>query len=151
MIANLKRNKTEFDIFINLLMKKGKKEKALNLFLKILYILKTKFNCKEPYFLFLKGLYKVMPKLRLVRRSINRRKFMYVPLVIHKHIAIGLASKWILFYAKLRSEKSHALNIALELVDASSSKGGAFLKKRRYNFLLIKSKGNLKNFLKKNY
>jgi small subunit ribosomal protein S7 len=113
--------------FINYLMERGKK----GLSEKILYgsfdIIQQKTK-SDPLELFKKAIENVAPVLEVKSKRVGGATYQ-VPVEVRTARRQALAYRWIIAYAKKRSQKTMPEKLAAELIGAANSEGGA-IKKR---------------------
>jgi small subunit ribosomal protein S7 len=113
--------------FINNLMKDGKKSKAESIFYQALDMVKEKTN-EDPVGTFEKAMDNVRPMIEVKSRRVGGSTYQ-VPTEIKRSRKTALAIRWVIGYARQRSEKGMASKLAAELLDAANSRG-ASVKKR---------------------
>jgi small subunit ribosomal protein S7 len=113
--------------FINLLMRKGKKSPAEQIFYGSLEILREKAK-DEPLKVFKQAMENVKPVLEVKSRRVGGATYQ-VPVEVRADRRTSLAIRWIIQYAKERSEKSMAERLAAEFLDAANNKGASIKKK----------------------
>ena len=113
--------------FINTVMKEGKKSLAEKIVYDALSILADKTK-EEPLDVFIQALDNVRPLIKVVSRRIGGSNYQVPKEVNHKN-AQAMAFRWIISYARTRSEKTMVERLAGELL-AAYKKEGASIKKR---------------------
>jgi small subunit ribosomal protein S7 len=113
--------------FINNLCKQGKKRLAEGIFYDAIEIVGQKTS-QDGVGLFRKAVDNVKPMLEVKSRRIGGANYQ-VPIEVSQSRQVALAIRWIVQYAKARSEKSMAEKLAAELMQASRNEGGAVRKK----------------------
>ncbi|MDO9576445.1 MAG: 30S ribosomal protein S7 [Candidatus Cloacimonadales bacterium] len=113
--------------FINTVMKKGKKSLAEKIVYNALNILGEKTK-EEPLDVFTQAIDNVRPLIKVVSRRIGGSNYQVPTEVSHKN-AQAMAFRWIISYARARSEKTMVERLAGELL-AAYKKDGASIKKR---------------------
>jgi small subunit ribosomal protein S7 len=113
--------------FINTIMKRGKKSLAETIVYDSLEILKDKTK-EEPLEVFMQAVDNVKPLIKVVSRRIGGSNYQ-VPTEVTPKNAQALAFRWIIGYARARSEKTMVERLAGELL-AAYKKEGASIKKR---------------------
>lgn len=113
--------------FINTVMKKGKKSLAEKIVYDALDILGEKTN-EPPLDVFYQSVDNVKPLIKVVSRRIGGSNYQ-VPTEVTPKNAQALAFRWIISYARARSEKTMVERLAGELL-AAYKKEGASIKKR---------------------
>ena len=112
---------------INQVMLDGKRSIAQ----KVVYAAMEKAGQKlsaEPMDVFTKALENIKPVLEVKARRVGGSTYQ-VPMEIRAERRQTLAIRWLVLYARQRSERGMANRLAGELVDAYNNAGGAFKKK----------------------
>jgi len=113
--------------FVNYLMERGKK----GLSEKILYgafdIMKTKTK-SDPLELFKKAVENVGPIVEVKSKRVGGATYQ-VPVEVRSNRRQALAYRWIISFAKKRSQKTMSEKLAAELIGAANNEGGS-IKKR---------------------
>ncbi|MBI2404583.1 30S ribosomal protein S7 [Candidatus Gottesmanbacteria bacterium] len=115
--------------FINRVMKEGQKRTAENVVYSALEILKSKGE--DPIKIFETAIANVGPKMEVKARRVGGASYQ-VPMEVRGDRRIALAIRWIIQFAKKRSNKEYKTfseKLAAELIDASKNQGEA-VKKR---------------------
>ena len=112
---------------INNVMLDGKKTVAQKIVYDAFDIIKEKMQ-KDPLEVFTEGLNNVMPVLEVKARRVGGATYQ-VPLEIRPERRQTLGLRWLVRYARTRNEKSMAVKLAAEIMDAVAGNGGAFKKK----------------------
>ena len=113
--------------FIDVLMRKGKKSLAEQIFYKALEIVRDKTK-DDPLKVFKQAMENVRPVVEVKSRRVGGATYQ-VPVEVRPNRRTSLASRWIIQYAKERTEKSMQERLAAEFLDAANNKG-ATIKKR---------------------
>ena len=113
--------------FINRLMLDGKKSLASRLVYRAFDTIEKKTK-EDPFRVFSKAMDNVKPELEVKARRVGGATYQ-VPVEVRMDRKISLAIRWILKYARERSEKTMIERLASEIIDAYNNKGGA-VKKR---------------------
>lgn len=113
--------------FINHVMVSGKKAVAEKIVYDALDAVKAKGN-EEPLELFDKALEAIQPMVEVKSRRVGGATYQ-VPVEVRPARQVALAMRWLVEYSRKRGEKSMALRLAGEIVDACDGKGAA-VKKR---------------------
>ena len=114
--------------FINHVMLDGKKSVAEKIVYGALETVTTKSKGADPIEFFEDALEKVRPLVEVKARRVGGATYQ-VPMEVRHSRRTALAMRWLVEAAVKRSEKSMALRLAGELLDASEGKGAA-MKKR---------------------
>ncbi len=112
---------------INRIMIGGKKGTAQNILYDAFDIVKEKTG-NDPMETFNKAYENVKPQLEIKSRRIGGGNYQ-VPVEVKEDRGQALALRWLVQYAKNRSGKGMAENLANEIIDAANGVGGA-VKKR---------------------
>ncbi|MGA2552618.1 MAG: 30S ribosomal protein S7 [Burkholderiaceae bacterium] len=113
--------------FGNVIMKAGKKAVAERIIYGAFLTISTKTG-KDPLEVFSQALSNVKPMVEVKSRRVGGANYQ-VPVEVRPVRRMALSMRWIREAAVKRSEKSMALRLAGELLDASEGRGGAM--KRR--------------------
>ncbi|OGP95016.1 MAG: 30S ribosomal protein S7 [Deltaproteobacteria bacterium RBG_16_54_18] len=127
IVPDLKYRELLVAKFINLLMRRGKKNTAEQIFYGSLEILKEKAK-DEPLKLFKQAMENVKPVVEVKSRRVGGATYQ-VPVEVRTDRRTSLAIRWLIQYAKERSEKSMAERLAAEFLDAANNKGASIKKK----------------------
>ena len=112
---------------INKVMWDGKKAVAQKIVYGAFDIIKEKEQ-KDALEVFETALNNIMPVLEVKARRVGGATYQ-VPMEIRAERRQTLAIRWLVLYARQRSERGMANRLAGELVDAYNNAGGAFKKK----------------------
>ncbi len=113
--------------FINCIMRKGEKSLAEKTFYNSLEILGKKVN-DDPLTVFKQAVDNVKPVLEVKSRRVGGATYQ-VPVEVRYDRRISLAIRWIIQFARARSEKTMQERLAAELLDAVNSRGATIKKK----------------------
>lgn len=113
--------------FIACIMTQGKKSTAEKIFYGAFDIIESK-GSESPLEVFEKAMDNVKPAIEVKSRRVGGSTYQ-VPTEIRQSRRRALAIRWLIEYAKKRSEKSMARKLASELLDAANNRG-ASVKKR---------------------
>lgn len=114
--------------FVNKLMIQGKRAKAQTIVYGAIDELKTKVQGEEPINVFRKAIENTKPNIEVRSRRVGGATYQ-VPVDVRPARRLALAIRWLVGYSRERGEKSMALRLAGELVDAYNNRGNA-IKKR---------------------
>ena len=112
---------------INQVMLDGKKSVAQKVVYEAMENAAAKLNA-EALDVFNKALENIKPVLEVKARRVGGSTYQ-VPMEIRAERRQTLAIRWLVLYARQRSERTMAQKLAGELVDAYNNAGGAFKKK----------------------
>jgi len=113
--------------FMNHVMKAGKKSVAEKIVYGALDTVAQKSN-KDPLELFDKALEAIQPMVEVKSRRVGGATYQ-VPVEVRPSRQMALSMRWLVEYSRKRGEKSMALRLAGEILDAAEGKGAA-VKKR---------------------
>jgi len=113
--------------FINMVMQSGKKSVAERIIYGALDQIKERGN-SEPVEVLDKALDNVRPMVEVKSRRVGGATYQ-VPVEVRPARRTTLAMRWVIDAARSRGEKSMALRLAGELMDAAESRGSAVKKK----------------------
>ena len=114
--------------FVNRLMSDGKKSVAQNILYSSLDMLREKVPGEEPLTVFKKAIDNIKPALEVKSRRVGGATYQ-VPVDVRPSRRLTLAMRWVISYARQRSEKSMSDRLASELADAYNNRGNS-IKKR---------------------
>ena len=112
---------------INNVMLDGKKGLAQKIVYDAFDSIKDKTG-EQPIDVFNKALENVMPQLECKARRVGGANYQ-VPIDVRPERRLTLGLRWIVAYARSRSEKTMKERLAAELMDAANGAGGAFKRK----------------------
>ncbi len=113
--------------FVNSVMWDGKKSLARRLVYRALDLMEKRLK-EDPLKAFRRAMDNVKPELEVKARRVGGATYQ-VPVEVRLDRKMSLAIRWILRYARGRSEKTMIEKLAGELLDAYNNRGGA-IKKR---------------------
>ncbi|SHN52775.1 30S ribosomal protein S7 [Desulfitobacterium chlororespirans] len=113
--------------FINQIMLDGKKGTAESICYNAFEIIQEKSG-KDPIEVFETALKNVMPVLEVKARRVGGANYQ-VPIEVRTDRRQTLGLRWLVGYARKRSEKTMEERIAGELMDAANNTGGSIKKK----------------------
>ncbi|WP_406602718.1 30S ribosomal protein S7 [Metamycoplasma sualvi] len=112
---------------INTIMLDGKKSTAERILYSAFEIVKEKTN-EDPLVVFQKAVENVTPLLEVRTRRIGGTNYQ-VPSEVSARRKQTLALRWLINYARIRTEKTMDVKLANEIIEASKGTGGAVKKK----------------------
>jgi small subunit ribosomal protein S7 len=127
ILPDPKFNNVELAKFMNVVMLSGKKAVAENIVYGALEQIQAKTG-KDPIEVFSTAINNVKPMVEVKSRRVGGANYQ-VPVEVRPVRRLALSMRWVREAAKKRSEKSMALRLAGELLEASEGRGGA-MKKR---------------------
>ena len=113
--------------FINGLMRRGKKSIAEKIFYSALDVIKEKTH-SDPVKIFHQAVDNVKPLLEVRPRRVGGATYQ-VPVEVRQVRKNALAIRWIVGYAKARTEKTMREKLSGELMDAANNRGASIKKK----------------------
>ena len=113
--------------FINGIMRQGKKSVAEGIFYGALDLIKERTH-SDPIKIFNQAMDHVKPMIEVRPRRVGGATYQ-VPVEVRPSRKTALAIRWIIDYAKHRSEKTMEEKLSAELTDAANNRG-ASVKKR---------------------
>src|ERR671914_3096633 len=113
--------------FVNVLMTRGKKAVAERIVYGALDTIKSKSG-KDPIEVFSQAVQNVKPVVEVKPRRVGGANYQ-VPVEVRPVRRLALSMRWLKEAARKRGEKSMALRLANELMEATEGRGGA-MKKR---------------------
>nr|YP_010394309.1 ribosomal protein S7 [Phytophthora fragariae]DAZ88317.1 TPA_asm: ribosomal protein S7 [Phytophthora fragariae] len=128
-------------LFINMLLKKGKKTYSENIFKNILINLK-KITQQKPNFILFKSIDNLLPKLKAIsipnkkRKKKNKKKDRYFLMLLNEDKQIKKSVYWLLSNSNLK-------NIQNEIIQTSKNKSKTINTKKQYYKNIKKLKFNL--------
>lgn len=112
---------------VNEIMRDGKKSVAEKIMYGALDIIKEKTD-SDPLKVFKKALDNVRPSLEVKSRRVGGATYQ-VPIEVTSDRKISLSLRWVVGYARKRTERTMTDKLAGELMDAANNRGGAAKKK----------------------
>ncbi len=107
--------------FINAIMLRGKKNTAESIVYGAFEIIAHKMK-DDPIKVFEKALLNVKPRLEVKSRRVGGSTYQ-VPVDVRPDRAMALSMRWLVAYSRKRGEKTMREKLAMELIDAASSRG----------------------------
>ena len=117
----------QVSVFVNNLMKDGKKSTAFKIFYNAIDQVSEKTG-EDGLELFKKALENVTPGVEVRSRRVGGATFQ-IPTPIRESRKNSLAVSWLISFARKRNEKSMADRLSAEIIAASKEEGAAFKKK----------------------
>ncbi len=127
IIPDAKYNSKLVAKFIASIMRDGKKSVAESIFYGAFDIIEQKAK-NEPLKVFEQALDNVRPMIEVKSRRVGGSTYQ-VPTEIRPSRRMALAMRWVINFARNRSERGFANKLAGELLDAANQRGGAVKKK----------------------
>lgn len=127
IIPDSKYNSKLVSQFVSCVMRDGKKSTAESIVYTAFDMIQEKTG-DEPIQVFEKAIDSVRPMIEVKSRRVGGSTYQ-VPTEIRPARRTALAIRWLLTYARSRSEKSMAGKLAAEFMDAANQKGSTIKKK----------------------
>lgn len=127
IIPDSKYNNKLVSKFTKSIMRDGKKSIAESILYDAFDIIKQKTN-ESPVKIFEQALENVKPMIEVKSRRVGGSTYQ-IPTEVRPSRRTALGIRWIIDFARKRSEKSMANKLAAELLDAANKKGAAVKKK----------------------
>jgi small subunit ribosomal protein S7 len=112
---------------INSIMRNGKKSVAESILYRSFDLLQEKAN-KDPLKLFKQAIENIKPVLEVRSRRVGGATYQ-IPVEVRYERRQALAIRWLLGFARKRSERSMHEKLAMEILDAANNRGAAVKKK----------------------
>ena len=122
-----KYQSTQVSMFINRLMRDGKKSTARSVMYDALALVEERMK-REPVEVFDQAIRNVTPVIEVKARRVGGSTYQ-VPVEVEPYRRMTLAMRWILAAAEARSGHTMAERLANELMDAAQGQGAAVKKK----------------------
>jgi len=113
--------------FVNCLMHQGERSVAQKIVYQSLELVRERTK-DDPLKVFKKALENVKPTLEVKSRRVGGANYQ-VPVEVNRNRQSSLSLRWLIGYARQRSEKSMVERLTAELLDAANNRGGAIKKK----------------------
>jgi len=113
--------------FVNSMMVQGKKAVAERIFYGAMETIRERTK-DDPLKIFKKAVDTIKPAVEVKSRRVGGSNYQ-VPVEVRSARSTALAIRWLITFARERSEQSMRDKLANELLDASAARGGAFKKK----------------------
>ena len=114
--------------FINNIMLSGKKHRAETIMYDAFEIIAERSKSANPLDVFKKAVHNVSPIIEVRARRVGGATYQ-VPTEVRSERRTALAIRWLINYAKERSDKSMSLKLAAEFMAAANGEGNAVKKK----------------------
>ena len=128
ILPDPKFGNVELSKFMNVIMEGGKKAVAERIIYGALEQIEKKNPAKDPDEAFTMAINNVKPMVEVKSRRVGGANYQ-VPVEVRPVRRLALSMRWIKEAARKRGEKSMALRLANELMEATEGRGGA-MKKR---------------------
>ncbi len=115
--------------FVNNIMLDGKKNTAYKIFYDAMDIISSKSTEEDAVVIWEKALENIMPSVEVRSRRIGGATFQ-IPQPVREDRKISLGMKWMIGFARKRSEKTMCERLAAEILAAYREEGATFKKKQ---------------------
>jgi small subunit ribosomal protein S7 len=115
--------------FVNNIMLDGKKNTAYKIFYDAMDIISSKSTEEDAVVIWEKSLENIMPSVEVRSRRIGGATFQ-IPQPVREDRKISLGMKWMIGFARKRSEKTMCERLAAEILAAYKEEGSTFKKKQ---------------------
>lgn len=113
--------------FVNSLMRDGKKNVARKILYQAFEVIEEKTG-ETPIDVFKNAMSNVTPVVEVRSRRVGGATYQ-VPIEVRSNRGTALSIRWIIKASRARNDKSMALRLSRELMDAAKNEGGAVRKK----------------------
>ena len=127
IVPDVLYNSVAVSRFINRIMLHGKKGVAESIFYDTMEIVQQKTQ-KDGIEIFNKALENVSPQVEVRSRRVGGATYQ-VPVEVSERRQMSLSIRWLIRYARERSERTTVEKLAAELIDAYSNTGASIKKK----------------------
>ncbi len=124
---DVKYNNTRVAMFINRMMRGGKKSTATRVLYDAFELIEQRSK-RDPIEVFEQALRNATPVLEVKPRRVGGSTYQ-VPVEVGPDRALSLAMRWLLAAARARGGRSMSEKLAAELLDAAAGQGSAIKKK----------------------
>ncbi len=124
---DLRYDSKRVSMFVNRLMKDGKKSTARTIIYDAFEIMEERMN-RPALEIFEQALDNAMPRVEVRPRRVGGSTYQ-VPVEVPPHRRVSLAMRWLLYAARNRSGRSMADRLSAELMDAANNQGAAVKRK----------------------
>ncbi len=129
LLPDPKFGKTLITRFVNNIMLDGKKNTAYKIFYDAMDIISSKSTEEDAVVIWEKALENIMPSVEVRSRRIGGATFQ-IPQPVREDRKISLGMKWMIGFARKRSEKTMCERLAAEILAAYREEGATFKKKQ---------------------
>ncbi len=113
--------------FVNCMMRAGKKSLAEQIFYQSMGIIEGRMKT-DPLAVFKQAVDNVKPVVQVKSRRVGGATYQ-VPVEVRSERRLSMAFRWLITYARQRSEKTMEERLAAELIEAANNRGAAVKKK----------------------
>ena len=127
VVPDKKYNNVHISMFVNRMMRGGKKSTAQHIMYKALDIIEERAN-RDPVELFEQALRNVSPAVEVKPKRVGGSTYQ-VPMEVPHDRSISLAMRWLLEFSRSRGGRNMEEKLAAELLDAANGQGNAMRRK----------------------
>lgn len=127
VVPDMRYNSVRVSMFINRLMRDGKKSTAQRILYKGMESIENRMN-RPALEVFEEAIKNVMPQVEVKPRRVGGSTYQ-VPMPVDPYRQLTLAMRWLLAAARSRGGRSMADKLASEFMDAAQGQGAAVKKK----------------------
>lgn len=113
--------------FVNCMMRAGKKSLAEQIFYRSMGIIEGRMKT-DPMPVFKQAVDNVKPMVQVKSRRVGGATYQ-VPVEVRSERRLSMAFRWLITYARERSEKSMEERLAAEVIEAANNRGASVKKK----------------------
>lgn len=113
--------------FVNCMMRAGNKSLAEQIFYQSMGIIEGRMKT-EPLAVFKQAVDNVKPVVQVKSRRVGGATYQ-VPVEVRSERRLSMAFRWLITYARERSEKSMEERLAAEVIEAANNRGASVKKK----------------------
>ncbi len=123
VVPDLRYNNVHVAMFVNRLMKDGKKSTATRVLYDCFNLIEDRTG-RPPVDVFEQALQNVMPRVEVKPKRVGGATYQ-VPIPVDPRRQVSLAMRWLLSAVRSRGGRSMAQRLAGELMDAATNQGAA--------------------------
>ncbi|MCA9980046.1 MAG: 30S ribosomal protein S7 [Anaerolineales bacterium] len=123
VIPDMRYNSVHVSMFVNRLMRNGKKSLAVRLLYDSFDLIEQRTK-RPPLEVFEEALSNVKPQVEVKARRVGGSTYQ-VPIPVESHRQVTLAMRWLLSASRSRGGRSMSEKLAAELMDAAKGQGSA--------------------------
>jgi small subunit ribosomal protein S7 len=127
VVPDKKFNNVHISMFVNRMMRGGKKSTAQRIMYNALDIIEARAS-RDPVELFEQALRNVSPAVEVKPKRVGGSTYQ-VPMEVPHDRSISLAMRWLLEFSRSRGGKNMEEKLAAELLDAANGQGNAMRRK----------------------
>jgi small subunit ribosomal protein S7 len=124
---DFKYNHLLVSLFVNRILKNGKKRLAKRILYKAFQLIEFRTN-QNPILILEKAIRNVSPRVQLKAKRVGGATYQ-VPTLLNKFRSTNIAVKWVVTFSRKRTGKGMSLKLANEVLEAAKGLGGSIRKK----------------------